>query len=82
MVGQRFLVLKFTSNEREYHTQVFLYPVLEASYLSNLNLKYVSADLISEKATNQKFTSPISAFVWNWHPADKNIVSFLIHFSL
>ena len=63
MVGPRFLVLKFTSNEREYHMQVFLYQVLEAPYLSNLNLKYMSADLISQKATNQKFTSPISAFV-------------------
>ena len=39
------------------------YPVFEAPYLSDLNIKYVPADLISQKATNQKFTTPISAFV-------------------
>ena len=52
------------------------YPVFEALYLSDLNIKYVPADLISQKATNQKFTTPISAFVWNWHPADKTLYLF------
>ena len=61
IVGHKFLILRFISYERDYQNQFFFNPVLEAPFMSDLI--QVFADLVSQKATNQKFTTPISAFV-------------------